>query len=72
MFIAIRQYIHKQKIVTQMQLERHFQLSPLVIGPMLDILKARNDIQEITEERCSSDCGECENPRYFEWIGPEL
>ncbi|NBX84224.1 MAG: hypothetical protein EBQ95_01285 [Gammaproteobacteria bacterium] len=72
MFIAIREYIQKQKLVTQIQLERHFQLSTIVIGPILDILKARHDIQEITEERCSSDCGDCENPRYFEWIGPEL
>jgi FeoC like transcriptional regulator len=72
MFIAIRQYIQKQKMVTQMQVERHFQLSPMVLQPILDILKSRHDIQEMTEERCASDCGECENPRYFEWIGPEL
>lgn len=72
MFIAIRQYIQKQKMVTQMELERHFQLSSLVLEPILEILKERNDIQEVTEELCSSDCGECENPRYYEWTGPAL
>lgn len=72
MLIAIRQYIQQQKLVTLKQLERHFQVSSLVMQPILEILKERHDIQEVTKELCSSDCGECENPRYYEWIGSSL
>lgn len=69
MLIAIRCYIQKHQMVTQMQLERHFQISSQVLHPMLDILKARHDIQEVTADGCAADCHDCETPRYFEWVG---
>lgn len=71
MLIAIRTYVQKQQMVTQKQLERHFQISALVLQPMLDILIARHDIREVVEDVCQSDCQDCESPKYFEWMGPQ-
>jgi|LakMenEpi03Aug12_release.lakeMendotaPanAssembly.Ray.scaffolds.fasta_scaffold3598105_1 hypothetical protein len=68
MLAAIRSYIQTEKIVSEAQLLRTFNLSQTVLEPMLDILQQRQEIQEVDATACGQECFDCESPRYYQWL----
>ena len=69
MLAAIRQFIQEQKIVTETQLLRQFNIELSVLEPMLAILEQRQEIAKMKQDVCQKQCQDCESPNYYNWIG---
>jgi hypothetical protein len=69
MLLQIRDYIAREKLVSEQQLMREFHLAPEALDPMLSIWLKKNIIQKIAEEStaCQSACFKCtpNKPNYY-------
>ena len=68
MLASIRNYIQTEKMVSEAQLLRTFNVSIMVLEPMLEILQQRREILEVEATACGQECYDCESPRYYQWI----
>ena len=68
MLTAIRHYIQENRMVSQAQLLRQFQLETSALEPMLIILMQRQEIKQIDPDLCHEQCADCESPIYYELI----
>ncbi len=67
MLSAIREYIRREKLVSQEQLSREFDISDSALEPILLLLVERHEIQKIEGDLCGSRCQDCSGPIYYEW-----
>lgn len=68
MLAAIREFIQEQKIVTETQLLRQFNIEFSALEPMLAILEQRQEIAKMEQDVCQKQCQDCESPHYYTWI----
>lgn len=68
MLKAIRSFIQTQHMVTQLQLQREFNLNSDVLEPILALLIQRQEVRLLDVEYCKKQCQDCETPQYYEWI----
>lgn len=67
MLNAIREYIRQEKLVSQEQLSREFDINDNVLEPILLLLVERHEIQKIEGDLCGKRCQDCAGPIYYEW-----
>lgn len=60
MLLQIREFIHRQKVVSTQQLMREFSLDLVALQPMLDIWVRKGCIARCKEQTaCQSSCFKC-------------
>ncbi len=67
MLVMIRTFIQEQGVVSDQLLQQHFQIEATALSPILEILLARHEIEEVTADRCQQECHGCDNPSYYQW-----
>jgi ribosomal protein S25 len=70
MLLQIRNYIHRQQIVTTQQLSREFHLDLSALQPMLDIWAKKGIIKKYTQNTsCQKACFKCKTPPdYYQYL----
>jgi hypothetical protein len=69
MLLAIRDYIHQEKMVSTQQLTRVFQIEFAALKPMLTLLENKGVIDASNARKaCQSLCTRCvEGLEYYSW-----
>ena len=70
MLLQIRNYIHRERVVSTQQLSREFHLELPALQPMLDIWIAKGVIRKCTQSAgCKSTCFKCKTPpEYYQYL----
>ena len=75
MLLQIREFIHREQVVSTQQLAREFHVDEQALQPMLDIWIRRGVISKCEEKiACKSSCFRCTTnaPVYYQYIRPLL
>lgn len=70
MLLQIREFIHRERIVSTQQLMREFHLDKDALDPMLDIWMRKGVIARCDEQgSCQSSCFKCPQKsfEYYQW-----
>ncbi len=70
MLLQIRNYIHRERVVSTQQLSREFQVDFAALQPMLDIWVGKGVISKCTQSTsCKSACFKCRTPpEYYQYL----
>lgn len=73
MLLQIRDYIHREQVVSTQQLAREFHIEEQALQPMLDIWVRHGVIRPCHEKTtCQSSCFRCSStaPSFYQFIPP--
>lgn len=66
MLLQIRDFIHREQVVSIQQLSREFHVEEQALQPMLDIWIRRGVIRECQEKiSCQTKCFRCNTPKFY-------
>lgn len=71
MLLQLRDFIHREQVVSTQQLAREFHVDELALQPMLDIWTRRGVIRQCQEKTaCKRSCFRCSTntPVYYQFI----
>jgi hypothetical protein len=71
MLLLIRDYIHRQKVVSLQQLSREFHMDEAAMQPMLDLWVKKGVIHSIEQNSCKANCFKCgpkTAPKVYQFI----
>lgn len=71
MLLQLRDFIHREQVVSTQQLSRAFHVEEQALQPMLDIWVRRGVIRQCDEKTaCQSSCFRCSShaPRFYQFI----
>lgn len=72
MLLQIREFIHREHVVSMQQLAREFHVDEQALQPMLDVWIRRGVIRQYEEKPgCKKSCFRCSTntPAYYQFIG---
>ena len=66
MLLQIRDFIHREQVVSMQQLSREFHIEEQALQPMLDIWVRRGVIRECqAKASCQTKCFRCNTPKFY-------
>lgn len=71
MLLQIRDFIHREQVVSTQQLTREFQVDEQALQPMLDIWIRKGVIRQCQDKAsCQSSCFRCSKkvPMYYQYV----
>lgn len=70
MLLQIRDFIHREGLVSTQQLSREFQMERSALQPILDLWVSKGVIKKCQEESsCQSACFKCRTPpEYYQYL----
>lgn len=70
MLLQIRDYVRREKVVSNQQIARHFHMDITTLQPMLECWLRKGVIQTCQEESaCRSKCFKCQKPPvYYRYV----
>ena len=70
MLLQIRDYLRRERVVSNQQIAREFHLDVQALQPMLDLWLRKGMIKRCQETACQSRCFKCKTqpPIYYQYL----